>query len=263
VFYNPKGMSKPITFEAVRAAFDRGEFDLVYQPIVSLNGAACLGAEALIRWHRPDGSVITAGEFITVTDRTPLSGMISYWVIDRVADQLMTWLEVNPQALIAINIPPEVLGRGGLEYAARKSGRRHASQILLEITERGVPDQLGLDALNLVPSTGAAIALDDVTFSGANLALLMRFPFNYLKIDQSLTRELIDPERKPQWLNALSALLSEAPIQVIAEGIESETQIDVLRSANIPWGQGHYLSRPLTADELQSFYADRATERKH
>src|SRR4030095_13020647 len=201
-------MSKAITFDAVLGAFDRGEFYLVYQPMVSLKDGSCLGAEALIRWRRPDGPIVEAGAFMPLTDRTPLSGMITYWVIERVAEQLRPWLEVNPHALVAINIPPEVLGRGGLEYAARKSGlRRHAAQLILELTERGVPDQLGLDALTMAPATGVRVALDDVTFSGANLALLMRFPFNYLKIDGSLIRDLADTHARPQWLDALGALL--------------------------------------------------------
>jgi EAL domain-containing protein (putative c-di-GMP-specific phosphodiesterase class I) len=257
-------MSKAVEFDVIRAALDRQEFYLTYQPIVSLDSSACLGAEALIRWRRSDGTIVEAGDFMPLTDRTPLSGMITYWVIDAVATQLSSWLEVNPQAMIAINIPPEILGRGGLEYAAKKSGlRNRASQLLLEITERGVPDQLGLDALSLVPSTGAHVALDDVTFSGANLALLMRCRFDFLKIDAHLVRDLLDAESRPAWLEGLGALLGQMPLQIIAEGIETEEQADILKSAGVPWGQGHYFSHPLSVDELQAFYAARSTDNRH
>ena len=92
---------------------------------------------------------------------------------------------------IGINIPPEILGRGGIEYAAMKSGlREHAKQLIFEITERGIPDELGLEALNRITETGARAALDDVTLSGANLALLTRCRFDLIKVDQTLVAQL-------------------------------------------------------------------------
>lgn len=187
-----------IDVDAIQAAFERREFFLKYQPIVSLQDRRCLGAEALIRWKRSDGSTMDASGFMPATDRTPLSGIITYWVIDTVAEQLNDWLDRHPEANIAINIPPEILGRGGLDYAANKSGlRARARQLILEITERGVPDQQGLDALTRVPETGARIALDDTTLSGTNLALLMRCPFDFVKVDRLLVNEIRDDSAAP------------------------------------------------------------------
>ena len=180
-----------LDLRAIQSAFERREFFLKYQPIVSLQDGRCLGAEALIRWRRPDGSTMDAGGFMPSVDRTPLSGLITYWVIDTVAAELNSWLGAHPEANIAINIPPEILGRGGLDYAATKSGlRARAGQLILEITERGVPDQQGLDALNRVPETGARVALDDTTLSGTNLALLMRCHFDFVKVDRLLVQQI-------------------------------------------------------------------------
>ena len=130
---------------------EKREFFLVYLPTVSLHDGRCVGAEALIRWRRPGNVVVDPEHFIPLTDQTPLSGAITYWVIDTVADEIGDWLGANEDAHISINVPPEILGRGGLDYAATKSGlRAHVKQVILEITERGVPDQLGLDALNSI-----------------------------------------------------------------------------------------------------------------
>lgn len=245
-----------VDFDAVQAAFERREFFLTYQPIVSLQNGRCLGAEALIRWQQPDGAALEASAFMPLTDRTPLSGSITYWVIDTIAEQLNDWLDAHPEAHIAINIPPEILGRGGLDYAASKSGlRTRARQLILEITERGVPDQQGLDALNQVPESGARIALDDTTLSGTNLALLMRCPFDFVKLDAGLVDEIREPAgREPVWLEGLTALLGRTSLQIVAEGIESPVQRDVLRHAGVQWGQGHLLSMPLPVEAFMAYF---------
>jgi sensor c-di-GMP phosphodiesterase-like protein len=246
-----------LDLRAIQAALERREFFLKYQPIVSLQDGRCLGAEALVRWRLPDGSTMDASGFMPSTDRTPLSGMITYWVIDTVAAELSAWLDTHPEANVAINVPPEILGRGGLDYAANKSGlRARAGQLILEITERGVPDQLGLDALNRVPETGARIALDDTTLSGANLALLMRCPFDFVKVDQLLVSQIgQEPgSPRPPWLDGLAALLDRTSLQIIAEGVRSSLQGEVLKNAGVQWGQSHFFSPPLSAEAFMQYY---------
>lgn len=242
--------------DTIRAALERREFFLTYLPTVSLRDGRCVGAEALIRWRRWGNVVVDAEHFIPLTDQTPLSGAITYWVIDTVADEIGNWLGANEDAHISINVPPEILGRGGLEYAAAKSGlRARVKQVILEITERGVPDQLGLDALNGIASTGARVALDDTTLSGANLALLTRCNFDIVKIDGTLVSQMIPGEPRPTWLDGLSALLQSSPLQVIAEGVETVMQVDALKAAGVQMAQGHYFSQPLPADEFFRYYA--------
>jgi EAL domain-containing protein (putative c-di-GMP-specific phosphodiesterase class I) len=213
--------------------------------------------EALIRWRR-ENTVLDASEFIPLTDRTPLSGALSYWVIDTVARELGHWLESNGAARVSNNVPPEILGRGGLEYTATKSGlRTHVKQVILEVTERGIPDQLGLDALNSIGGSGAQLALDDTTLSGANLALLTRCNFDFIKIDQLLVAEL-GPDKPPApWLDGLAALLQTTSSQIIAEGVETAFQADTLRAAGVQLAQGHYFSRPLSASAFRRYYAAR------
>ena len=242
----------------IRSALEAREFFLVYQPILSLRDGFCFGAEALIRWRR-EHAVLNASEFIPVSDGTPLSGVLTYWVIDTIAAELGDWLDSNGAAHISINVPPEILGRGGLEYAATKSGlRARAKQLILEVTERGVPDQLGLDALNSIAGSGAQIALDDTTLSGANLALLTRCNFDFVKIDPLLVAELAADKPSAPWLDGLAALLRTTSLQIIAEGVETEFQADTLRTASVQLAQGHYFSGPLSAGDFKRFYADNA-----
>jgi len=115
--------SRPMDLNTIKSALEAREFFLVYQPILSLRDGLCFGAEALIRWRR-ENAVLNASEFIPLSDRTPLSGVLTYWVIDTVAAELGDWLASNRAAHISVNVPPEILGRGGLEYAATKSGLR-------------------------------------------------------------------------------------------------------------------------------------------
>jgi sensor c-di-GMP phosphodiesterase-like protein len=242
--------------DTIRSALDARQFFLVYQPILSLRDGLCFGAEALIRWRR-ENVVLNASEFIPVSDRTPLSGALTYWVIETVAAELGDWLDSHRAAHISVNVPPELLGRGGLEYAATKSGLlARAKQLILEVTERGIPDQLGLDAINSIAGIGAQVALDDTTLSGANLALLTRCNFDFIKIDQLLVAQLA-PEKPPApWLDGLAALLRTTSLKIIAEGVETPFQADSLRAAGVQLAQGYHFSGPRSANDFKRFYAD-------
>ena len=192
-------------------------------------------------------------------ENTPLSGRLTYWVVDTVAAELSDWLRANRTVHISINVPPEILGRGGLQYAAHNSGlSEFASQLILEITERGLPDMLGLQALIGVPAMGVRIALDDVSMSGANLAILARCPFHLIKIDPDIVREIVPGSPLPDWVQGLASLLRNSPLEVIAEGVETAEQAEMLRQAGVQYGQGYRFSRPLSAPDLIAFHGRRA-----
>jgi EAL domain-containing protein (putative c-di-GMP-specific phosphodiesterase class I) len=246
-----------ITTDDVRDGMNRGELFVEYQPIVSLITGDCLGGEALVRWRRPEG-VVPPFAFIPVVENTPLSGRLTYWVIDTVAAELGEWLRKHADVHICINVPPEILGRGGIEYAAVRSGlRARAHQIVLEITERGIPDRLGLEALNALADHGVALALDDTTLTGTNAALLTRANFKILKLDRALTAELVEGGEAPDWLGALRSLLRSSTLHVIAEGVESSYQALTLRAAGVRMAQGYLFSMPLPARAFMEFYAER------
>nr|WP_298723191.1 EAL domain-containing protein [uncultured Steroidobacter sp.] len=241
------------TLEDLRGAMERGELFVEYQPIVSLVTQRFVGAEALVRWRR-ENTVWPATRFVELLENTPMSGQITYWVIDTVARELGAWLSDHADVYISINVPPEILGRGGLEYAAVRSGlRARAGQILLEITERGVPDQLGLTALNTMAEHGVHLALDDVFLTGANLAVLSRGRFEIIKVDRKLIAQLREHAPEPAWLPGLRSVLLHSRLQVIAEGVESRYQADLLARAGVQMAQGFLFSASLPARALMEF----------
>ena len=243
-----------IDLEMIRAGLDNGEFILEYLPIVSLDQERCVGAEALLRWRRPAG-VVFPDDFIPLIENTPLSGLVTYWVIDRVALELGDWLREQDGVELHINVPPEILGRGGLEYAAQKSGLsavRH--KIVLEITERGVPDQLGLQALDIAARQGVRIALDDVRIDPASVMVLSRCNVQIIKIDKSVLLEGGNGESIPRWAEALAVLLKTTDLEVIAEGVETAGQLDLLRSVGVRKVQGQYFSSALRAEAFLDYF---------
>ena len=243
-----------IDLDMIRAGLDKDEFFLEYLPILSIEPERCVGAEALLRWQRPAG-VTFPDDFVPLAENTPLSGLLTYWVIDRVAIEMGDWLRHQDGVEMHINVPPEILGRGGLEYAAQKSGLhdvRH--KIVLEITERGVPDQLGLHAIDLSTRQGVRIALDDVRIDPANVMVLSRCNAQIIKIDKSVLLDNGVSGTMPRWAEALSVLLKTTDLEVIAEGVETAEQLAMLRAAGVRRVQGHYFSAPLRADAFLNYY---------
>ncbi len=234
---------------------DRGDLFVQYLPTVRLADACCIGAEALVRWRR-GGDVLAAGEFIPQIENTPLSGRITYWVIETVGMELGEWLDAHGDAHISLNVPPEVLGRGGVEHAVIRSGLRgRVGQIVFEVTERGVPDRLGIDTLNFAASCGVRLALDDAMLSGVNLALLARCNFSMVKIAREVTAQLEPGKPAPGWIAGLQSLLKSSSLQVVAEGVETDYQAKWLRAAGVQMAQGYFFSHPLPASGLKDLYA--------
>ena len=245
-----------ITVDEIHAGLTRGEFFLEYLPTISLAEGRCVGAEALTRWRRASG-VVPPLEFIPLIEGTPFAGLLTYWVIETVAKELGGWLREHKDVHIAINVPPEILGRGGLEYAADKAGLSDIrNQIMLEVTERGIPDLLGLATLETASRSGVRIALDDVILTGIHLAVFSRGTLNLIKIDKSLVDRITPECPSPDWLGGLSTLLQSTRIEVIAEGIDGEAQVEALRAAGIPMAQGYYFSRPIPAEKLKAYYLE-------
>lgn len=245
-----------INFDTIRAGLAQDEFFLEYLPTISLVTGKCVGAEALIRWRRPTG-IVQPLDFIPITENTPLSGLITYWVIDTLAIELADWLRANPEAHISINVPPEILGRGGMEYVAGKAGLLElAAQLILEITERGIPDLMGVEAINNIWGLGVRVALDDLTLAGgANLAILSRCNFQIAKIDSSLVTQITAEMPSPDWLSDIAAMINTTSrLHIIAEGIETEIQLEALKMANIQEVQGFIFSKPIPATEFIEFH---------
>ena len=244
-----------IDLNDIRAGLDNDEFFLEYLPIISLKNNRCVGAEALIRWQRPSG-VVPPLDFIPIVENTILSGPITYWVIETAAQELGDWLRTNNNIHLSFNIPPEILGRGSLGYVANKSELHDvaSSKFILEVTERGIPDRLGIEELNDASNSGVRIALDDVWVRNGNPVIMCRTRADIIKIDKAFMDEMLLESWSPKKILALSNIVRTSDIDVIAEGVESAVQVEILREAGIHMAQGWYFSRPLSAENFEAFF---------
>ena len=244
-----------IDLEAIRAGLNRGEFFLEYIPTIDLDSGRCVGGEALSRWRQAAGAV-NPFEVVDLTQDIALSGRITYWVIETVARELGDWLRARRDVHIGINVPPEIMGRGGLEHAVANAGLMDVlDRIIVEITERGVPDALGVDAINRMRAAGVRVALDDVGVSDANLVVLSRVNVDMIKLPKTFVDCLLNEASASARLAGLRALMRATEIQVIAEGVESAGQVEILKEAGVKMAQGWYFSPALPAEAFQAFFA--------
>lgn len=244
-----------IDIAGIRSGLEDGEFFLEYLPTVMLATGRCVGGEALARWRRA-GRVVMPAEFMPVMEGTPLSGMLTYWVVETVARELGGFLRSRDDIFVGINVPPEILGRGGLAYAVQRAGLGDcSSKLVFEITERGLPDELGVAALNMAQESGIRIALDDTSVAGGNLVVLSRIAAtDIVKIDKSFTDRL---NADSDWWPRLAELVAHCAAPMVAEGIETEAQASAMREAGIPMAQGFLFSRPLSATAFREFFLAR------
>jgi EAL domain-containing protein (putative c-di-GMP-specific phosphodiesterase class I) len=230
---------------------ERGIF-LEYLPIVELDNSRCVGAEALTRWRRPWGTAQPA-EFVRLIEETPFSGYLTYWVLEQIAADFLSWLKSH-DAYISFNVPPEIIGRGALWYLAERAGLIEIKhRLVIEITERGVPDRIGVEALNFAVDLGVRLALDDVG-SAANVIVLSRCNVEMVKIDRALVAQVRSGEPLPAGLETIASLARTNKLGVVAERVESADQAEVLKQAGIPLAQGYYFSQLLSADSFKTYF---------
>ncbi len=243
-------------YEAVERGLRNGEFFLEYLPTVELDGGRCVGGEALSRWRRPSG-VAQPADFLPLIENTPMSGFLTYCVLEEIARELLDWLKLH-EAFIGINVPPEIIGRGGVDFVAERSGLHQVKDKLVwEITERGVPDKIGVDAVSRWTERGCRVALDDVGTGGANLIVLARCNVEMIKLDREIVAQVRRGEPLPGKLEALAPLMKTGKLEVVAEGVENADQAEALMNAGIRLAQGYHFCRPLSAEAFKTFYSER------
>lgn len=226
---------------------------MVYLPTIALKNNRCVGAEALVRWHNGN-ELVAPDEFIPVIENSALSGLLTYWIVEQIVSDLGDWLRNNDGVHIAINIPPELLGRGGLKYAAMKSGLIDVlDKIVLEITERGFPDKLGLETLSSNKGR-VKIAIDDFGTGDANLLHLSQIEADIIKLDKYFIDQIKPDKEIPKIVLGLIAFTKAMDCQIIAEGVESQTQAKAMLDLDVDMAQGWYFSKPLQADSFIEFH---------
>ena len=234
-----------LLLQNVRLALKRGEFQVVYQPIVEVRSGRWIGAEALLRWQHPRWGSIPPASFIETVESTPLIDDITQFVLRRVVEDMN---RVGPPAPLhmAVNAAPLNLRRRGFlgELEALQRAMPDGSGLVLEITERHLFDDSNTarEAFDRLHQANVRLAVDDFGTRNSNLDLIRSLPFDYLKIDRQFTQEVDENARA--LLRSIVSMAHHFQLTVIAEGIETEAQHAVVAEAGVDWAQGYLYQRP-------------------
>jgi EAL domain-containing protein (putative c-di-GMP-specific phosphodiesterase class I) len=242
----------------LRRALERGEFRLHYEPTVVLETGEVIGFEALIRWEHPERGLIRPAEFVPLAEENGLIVPMGKWVIEEVCRQAREWHKerpMGPPIVVSVNLSArqfkhpllvqeisEALQRSGLDPSA----------LTLEITETVMMESgEGLiRRLEELKSLGVMLAIDDFGTGYSSLSYLARFPLDYLKVDRSFIAGLDKSERNVVLVSAVINLAKTLGLRVVAEGVETESQLLILRSLDCGLGQGYLFARPRPADAI-------------
>lgn len=245
----------------LRQAVADKEFEVHYQPIVALATGEVTKAEALIRWTHADRGAVSPAEFIPVAEDTGLIVEIGNWVFEQAARQSAAWQHnLGVEIQISINKSPiQFRDEGGLLndwLVLLKDLKMTGAGVCVEITEGLLLDaSMGVtEKLLAYRDAGVQVSLDDFGTGYSSLAYLKKFDIDYLKIDQSFTRN-IDTDLNDQILcEAIIVMAHKLGMKVIAEGVETEAQRQVLLAAGCDYGQGYLFSKPVRASDFAQKY---------
>lgn len=245
--------------EDLKTALQQGsEFELHFQPIVSIRSGSVSGVEALIRWNHPELGLLPAGEFIPVAEASGLIGEIDRWVMLEAARQAAEWQErdTGPD-WIAINLSAQTLGDPELPdfLESRLAAGRglDPKRLVIEITEHAAlrQEKVVSDILRSLHETlGLSISIDDFGTGYSSLLYLRRFPADYLKVDMNFVQGLTESEADEKVVRSIIALGQAFDMELIAEGVETEAQRDWLIEEDCDFLQGYLFGRPVPAEEL-------------
>jgi predicted signal transduction protein with EAL and GGDEF domain len=251
-----EGQATRMLENALRAGIQRQELSLRFQPKVHMTTQRIVGAEALVRWHHPTRGVVLPGEFIHIAEETGLIHDIGFWVLEATLRTLREWQSLGIHDVpVAVNIAAGQFRAPNLAErildSVAKSGI--SPQLLeFEITETGLirdPEGVGR-ALHQLRSGGMRVAIDDFGTGYSSLSHLKRFPIDSLKIDRSFVADLLKDPDDRAIVSAVTALAHALDIDVVAEGVETEAQRDMLQRLGCHSYQGYLFAVPLTSAEF-------------
>jgi diguanylate cyclase (GGDEF)-like protein/PAS domain S-box-containing protein len=240
----------------LRRAIEHHEFILYFQPQVEIHRCQIVGAEALIRWNHPTKGIVSPSEFIALAEETGLIVPIGAWVIQTACQQLKKWHAQGFDDLcIAVNLSARQFVQDDLVALVRDALQAHgvpAQYLELEITESAVMQdpQRATDILRDLKQIGVRIALDDFGTGYSSLNYLKRVPIDVVKIDQSFVRDIASDADDMAITRAVIALAHSLKHHVVAEGVETPAQFEVLRRHRCDQIQGYLFSRPIPPDEF-------------
>ena len=243
----------------LRLALERGEFFLVYQPVVQLSDGAVQSMEALLRWRRPSGLVIAPDAFIPALEESGLIVAVGTFVLREACRQTRLWDEAGLPTAVSVNVSPRQFETGTLVdeiQAALADSGLDPTSLILEMTETTLMRDSHESALRLtaLKDLGIRLAIDDFGTGYSSLAYLQQFPVDILKIDRTFVGTGAD-KASTALVHALIELGSALGLKTVAEGIETADQLMRLKHEGCDAGQGFYFSHPLEVADAQRFLA--------
>jgi diguanylate cyclase len=242
-------------WEALRGALGRGEFWVAFQPVVELESGCTSGFEALARWQHPLLGHVSPADFIPAAEATAQILPIGNWVLDQALGQLAAWRQQGAASLyVTVNVAPAQLEQPNFAEEVESILAAHGLRgdaLVLEITEGTLLGSGPILESNLASlrELGVRIALDDFGTGYSALGYLKRFPIDVIKIDRSFVEDIEGDRHNTALVQAIVAMGRGMGTHIVAEGIESTGQLDVLRRLGCRYGQGFLFSRPLPAAE--------------
>lgn len=250
-----RAMERLLIEKELRYALSRNEFLLNYQPKVNLQTGEITGFEALLRWHRTGGEIVSPAVFIPVIEDCGLIEEVGEWVIRTACAQINTWQRAGIRPVpVAVNLSPKQFQHhdiGGVVTRALKDHEVDPALLELEITESTAMNNAenAIAALQNLKALGVRIAIDDFGTGYSSLSYLTRFPIDSLKIDRSFVIDLPDSREGASIARAVITMSHALRLKVIAEGVETLAQLDFLTDNECDEIQGYYCSRPLPAEQ--------------
>lgn len=259
-FYTPEMnqavFQRMVLESSLRRAIENREFVLHYQPKFELLHHTLVGVEALIRWHQPEMGMVSPAQFIPVAEESGLIEAIGKWVLEEACRQIKAWRDEGlPPLRVAVNFSARQFAARNIRELVTETLKKTGlpgDGLEMEITESLLAQDMEytLEVLLSLKKLGVYVAVDDFGTGYSSLSYLKRFPIDRLKIDQSFVRDLVTDGDDRAIATAVVTLGHSLGIRVIAEGVETAQQMEILRSMGCDEVQGYYLGRPIPADEM-------------
>ena len=241
---------------SLRYALENDEFTLYYQPQLSLHTHKIIGVEALLRWQHPEIGMVSPLDFIPLLEETGLIKPVGEWIIKTACHQARQWhIDFDNSLKVAINISNHQINSGELKNTLEKILKEtevDSTMIELEITESAIMEDTPLtrSVFNAIDKMGFQIALDDFGTGYSSLSYLQRYPFDTIKIDRSFIRDITSNDDDAAITKAIIAMANNLNLAVVAEGIETEEQLQFLEESRCDVIQGFHVGRPVPAEEI-------------
>lgn len=248
--------------KALRHAAKLDQLQLVYQPLVDLQTGQISGMEALLRWQHPELGAVSPAQFIPLAEDSGLIKSIGEWVLRRACRDIRSWLDSGLKIPpVAINVSPLQFRDPDLVAQVRNAlsgSQLDAGLIYVEVTESALMDNVpGSEAmLKELKDLGVKLSLDDFGTGYSSLNHLKRFSFDKVKIDQSFVRDVATSQSDSVLVKVIIAMAHGLGMKVVAEGVETEAQCEIMRSSICDEIQGYFFSRPVSAPAIEKLFSE-------